>query len=45
VQRVALPVLRHRIIPSYAAEAAGVGSDEIVRQLLAFLPATDDLAL
>ena len=34
VAAVALPVLRHRIIPTFNAEAAGVSSDEIVRQLL-----------
>jgi len=34
VAAVALPVLRHRIIPTFNAEAAGVSTDEIVRQLL-----------
>jgi MoxR-like ATPase len=34
VQRVALPVLRHRVLPNYAAEADGVSSDAIVRELM-----------
>ncbi len=35
IQAVALPVLRHRIITTFNAEAAGITSDEIVRRLLA----------
>jgi len=31
-------VLRHRIVPSYEAEADRVGSDSIVRALLAAVP-------
>ncbi len=34
VKAVALPVLRHRIVRNYKAEADGVGVDEIIRQLL-----------
>jgi MoxR-like ATPase len=34
VRALALPVLRHRLIPSFAAEADGISSDEIVRRLL-----------
>ena len=34
VQAVALPVLRHRIIPTFNAEAAGVSTDEIIQQLV-----------
>jgi MoxR-like ATPase len=34
VAAVALPVLRHRIIPTFSAEAAGRSSDEIIRELL-----------
>ena len=37
VKAAALPVLRHRVIPSYEAEAEGVGSEEIVRRLLAIV--------
>ena len=31
---VALPVLRHRVITTFNAEAAGVTSDDVVRMLL-----------
>lgn len=34
VVAVAKPVLRHRLLPNYAAEASGVGSDRIVEYLL-----------
>jgi MoxR-like ATPase len=34
VTAVALPVLRHRIITTFNAEAAGVTSDEIVHSLI-----------
>ena len=34
VQRVALPVLRHRVLPNYAAEADGIVSDAIVNELM-----------
>ena len=34
VYSVALPVLRHRIIPTFHAEAAGLDTDDIVRTLL-----------
>ncbi len=35
IQAVAPPVLRHRIITTFNAEAAGITSDEIARRLLA----------
>ena len=34
VQRVAIPVLRHRVLPNYAAEADGIASDAIVKELM-----------
>ena len=34
VCEVAFPVLRHRIIPTFNAEAAGVDTDEIIRELV-----------
>jgi MoxR-like ATPase len=34
VKEIAHDVLRHRILPSYEAEARGVNSDEIIRVLL-----------
>lgn len=33
VQRVAIPILRHRIIRNYTAEAEGVGIEQIIDQL------------
>ncbi len=35
VEALALPVLRHRIVPTFNAEAEGVSVDDIVRRLLA----------
>ena len=34
VRAMALPVLRHRVITTFNAEAAGVSSDEIVARLI-----------
>ncbi|MGE4620105.1 MAG: AAA family ATPase [Planctomycetota bacterium] len=34
IRRVALPVLRHRIVTNFAAEAEGVTSDDIILKLL-----------
>jgi MoxR-like ATPase len=34
VKRVALPVLRHRVLPSFAAEAEGVSVERIISDLL-----------
>ncbi|MDR3167462.1 MAG: MoxR family ATPase [Treponema sp.] len=38
VKAVALPVLRHRIVLSYEAEADGLNSDGIISRILAFIP-------
>ena len=38
VKAVAAPVLRHRIVTNFNAEADGVTSDEIVRRLTALIP-------
>jgi MoxR-like ATPase len=38
VRRVALPVLRHRVIPNFHAEAEGVDADAVVARLLAETP-------
>jgi MoxR-like ATPase len=35
VKRVALPVLRHRVLPNFAAEAEGVGVERVIDDLLA----------
>jgi MoxR-like ATPase len=42
VKAVAPPVLRHRVITNYSAEAEGVSPDEIVKRLLASLPREGD---
>jgi MoxR-like ATPase len=34
IRRVARPVLRHRVLPNFAAEAEGVGAERIVEALL-----------
>ncbi|HMS02595.1 MAG TPA: MoxR family ATPase [Gemmatimonadaceae bacterium] len=39
IRRVAHPVLRHRVLPNFAAEADGVTSDPLVDALLAHVPA------
>jgi MoxR-like ATPase len=39
IRRVARPVLRHRVLPNFAAEAEGVTSERIVEDLLASIGA------
>jgi MoxR-like ATPase len=39
VKQVALDTLRHRIIPTYQAEAEGVTSDQMLERILAMIPA------
>jgi MoxR-like ATPase len=38
VQALAKPILRHRVIPNFYAEAEGVSSDQLVDQLLQAVP-------
>ncbi|HUS48488.1 MAG TPA: MoxR family ATPase [Phycisphaerae bacterium] len=38
IRKVAYPVLRHRVLTTFNAEASGINSDEIVRRLLAEIP-------
>ena len=38
IQALAKPILRHRVIPNFYAEAEGVSSDRIVEQLLEAVP-------
>ncbi len=38
IRQVALPVLRHRIVTNFNAEAEGIKSDTIVRKLIEFIP-------
>jgi MoxR-like ATPase len=42
VQRVALPALRHRIIRSFEGEADGIGTDDIVQELVRAVPSRPD---
>ena len=39
IQALAAPILRHRVIPNFYAEAEGITSDKIVQQLLDTVPA------
>jgi len=41
IRAVARPVLRHRIIPNFTAEADGISSLDIVAKLLESIPASD----
>jgi MoxR-like ATPase len=42
VRAVAFPVLRHRILTNFNAEAEGVKPDDIVRRLIEFIPADEE---
>ncbi|GMV80120.1 MAG: ATPase AAA [Planctomycetota bacterium] len=45
IAAVALPVLRHRIITNFNAEAEGITSDKIVQELLKHVPRQDSESL
>ncbi len=45
VAAVALPVLRHRVLTTFNAEAAGIDSDEIIRRLLKQLAPREEIAV
>ncbi|RFC43314.1 MAG: ATPase component [Verrucomicrobia bacterium] len=38
IEALALPVLRHRIVPSFQAESEGINADKIILRLLASIP-------
>ena len=40
IAKVALPVLRHRILTTFSAEAAGMNSDKVIERLLRDVPRT-----
>ena len=42
IRELALTVLRHRVITTFNAEAAGLNSDDVVRRLLEEMPAGSD---
>lgn len=41
IQALAAPVLRHRIVPNFAAESEGVTADKVVERLIAETPARE----
>lgn len=43
IQALALPILRHRIIPSFAARAEGMTSDTLIERLLREIPSDEKL--
>jgi MoxR-like ATPase len=43
VREVCLPILRHRIIPNFAARSEGMNSDSLIEKLLKEIPANEDL--
>ncbi|MBN1674428.1 MAG: AAA family ATPase [Kiritimatiellae bacterium] len=43
IQAIALPVLRHRIIPNFAARSEGLTADDIIRKFLEIIPADERL--
>ena len=44
IRAVAAPVLRHRIITNFNAEAEGIKPDDIVRRLIEIIPVADEVA-
>ena len=42
IQTLAKPVLRHRLVVSFAAESEGVTADSIVERLLEITPTKED---
>jgi len=45
IRSVALPVMRHRVLTNFNAEAEGITSDDIVRQLIDVVPSGESEAL
>ena len=43
IRELSLPVLRHRIIPSFAARSEGMTADSLIEKLLAEIPADEKL--
>ena len=43
IQALALPILRHRVIPSFAARSAGETSDTLIAKLLEEIPSDEKL--
>jgi len=45
IRQVAYPVMRHRVLTNFNAEAEGIKSDDIVRQLIELVPSGESEAL
>ena len=45
IQALAKPILRHRVIPNFYAEAEGMNADRLIEQLLEAVPAPAERAL
>jgi MoxR-like ATPase len=45
IRQVAYPVLRHRVITNFNAEAEGIKTDDIIRQLIELVPSGESEAL
>jgi len=43
VKALCLPILRHRIIPNFAARSEGMTSDKMIQKLLAEIPSDEEL--
>ncbi len=43
IEALALPALRHRLVPTFNAEAEGVSVDEIIDQVLSVVPRHDEV--
>ena len=43
IKAVCLPILRHRIIPSFAARSEGMNSDSLIELLLEKIPSDEKL--
>ena len=41
IKRVAQPVLRHRVLPNFAAEAEGISVEQIIAAVLRHVPAPE----
>ena len=45
VAAVAIPVLRHRVLTTFNAEAAGVTSDDVIKRLIKVLAPREEMAI
>ena len=43
IAAVALPIMRHRIVPNFAAQSEGVTADDITRKILEAIPRNEKL--